>query len=108
MQTIIRLDCDRAEAHSTAVSNEWKGEKMLLDPENQGGGQAGSERRFRLLPLGLLRRFFRPRNSRIDACAMPESLLRDIGLRDGRRPRGATCGADELRTALLCHPPRSV
>ncbi|WP_416795545.1 hypothetical protein [Ciceribacter azotifigens] len=108
MQTIIRLECDRAAAHSTAVSNEWKGEKMLLDPENRAGGSTDAGRRFRFSGLGFLRHLFQPRTNRLDVDSMPDSFLRDVGLRDGRRPRRSTCGAGELQAALLRYPPRSV
>lgn len=87
--------------------NEWKGLKMLLDPENQGGGQKDAGRNFRFARLGLLLRLFRSRTNRLDVGAVPDSLLRDIGWRDGRRLPRSGC-SDELRLALLHYPPRSV
>ncbi|MGW9232486.1 hypothetical protein ACWGPT_16625 [Pseudorhizobium sp. NPDC055634] len=54
----------------------------------------------RLLALGSA-----GRRNRIDREYLPESLRRDLGLTDGRGPRG--CGS-EWRAALFSYPPRSL
>ena len=65
--------------------------------------------RGRLLSKIWNRFFLRRRGiSQIDVGDLPEDVLRDIGLRDGKAVHRHVCGSSAWREAMLSYPPRGL